>query len=863
MKFHRRSINALAAYVALGNIGATALLNSHPNCLKSFGLANNYASQRSEGFGVVDGKQWRNQETSWSLQSTTDNASSSNRKNGPVKKGVNGQKRIIPRRKNRGKHSAKKTHYENWLQETYTWIESTTTPLPFEICQNAHDLIRGFVKVFPIGSAGNAPVRYDCAKKTDYLLRRFVQEKEANNVYAEYLPNLGMYRLAMEAWTACAHSQDDLDPAKNAHAILNLMIEQSQIHEHVSPPNIACYNALINAYAYSGTEEGIEEANKLLLFLEKEYEQSVEKCKVDEAPEPCPDFRAIKPTTVSYNTLFNAIVKLRGDPKTELARSLLDRMEYQYSELGNSFAEPTSYSYTSVMSLFTTNGHALEGQKILEQMERMWKKSKVDALKPDTITCNTVMACWANSGLPEAGERAQAIIENMAAKPNRKSYHAVLLAQAKSGEPSKAQEILDKMQVRWEAGDNGMKPDVRTFTTVMNAWGRSNDPNAASNAHDILEHMNKKYDATKDKTIKPNKFSYTAVLDAYAFSAGRTDAAEKAEGLLNEMKIKSGEDNDLKPDVRSYNAVLNAYSRSAGKVEVGDDADRILREMENTPGLNPDGFSYNSVILAHVRAHNIESAQKALLVLKRMEEGFKAGNKAAKPISNNYYSVISSLAANSNQSDPEVALAVTDLLKTLQSTPGLRADRFCYSAALYAWSRSNDRNKGKHAYAILNEMREKGIDPDVLNYITVMNACAHTTIPEELNGLEKEEEQGKIFDIAKNVFKELQASHKSEINETAYGVFLRCTRILLPRQDGSPREKLIMALFKKISEDGLVSERIVKEIMSKGEENLVKELLGDYADESASAVYEKLPQNWKSRVGTMVQRDWKGNVIGK
>jgi len=193
MKFHRTSVHALAAYVAFGNIGAGAFLNTSPNGLRSY---NNCVPPFAEGLEKSSIISWSPSKKSSYLFSTTDNApSSSNRNNSFNKKGPNGKKRIIPRRKNRGNHSGRKNHYEKWLQETYTWIEKTPSPLPFEICQNAHDLIRGFVKVFPIGSAGNAPVRYDCAKKTDYLLRRFVQEKEANNVYAEYLPNLGMYRL--------------------------------------------------------------------------------------------------------------------------------------------------------------------------------------------------------------------------------------------------------------------------------------------------------------------------------------------------------------------------------------------------------------------------------------------------------------------------------------------------------------------------------------------------------------------------------------------------------------------------------------------------------------------------------------------
>ena len=566
--------------------------------------------------------------------------------------------------------------------------------------------------------------------------------------------------------------------------------------------------------------------------------------------------------------MFNAIVKLPGEPKADLAKSILERMERQYFELGNTYAQPTSYSYTSVMSLYTTNGRPMEGQAILEKMEKMSAKSNSTAFKPDTITYNTVMACWANSGVPEAGERAQAILDKMSAKPNRKSYNAVLLAHAKSANPSKAQEILDKMQELWEEkGNNDMKPDVRTFTTVMNAWGRSSLPDAASKAHDILKNMNSKYEATNDKSIKPNKFSYTAVLDAYAFSTNRTDSAERAEELLYEMKSNSAEDSDLKPDVRSHNAVLNAFSRSRIP-NAGDRADKILREMEDESGLKPDAFSFNSVILAYVRAHNIESSKKALSVLKRMEASFKSGNSAAKPISNNYNAVISSLATCSSQANPEVAKEVTGLLNTLQDIPGLKADRFGYSAVLFAWSRSSDPEKSMNAYSILKQMRKSGLKPDVLNYITVMNTCAHTHFLDEKDRHQKLQKQKDVFNIAKTAFKEVQADSSLEMNEGVYSVFLRCTRVLIPRYDldeiitegtVSTRDKLIVALFNKICEDGLVSEKIVKEFTSKGEEALFEQLFGDYMDDDSKLIWEKLPEEWKCNVGKIALNDWKGN----
>ena len=135
---------------------------------------------------------------STSIFSTTDNKASANVKNN---KAIDRKRRPRHRRnsnassQHKGTNTAKRSSYTKWLHETYNWIQSAPTPLPFEICQNAHDLIRGWVKVAPIGTASNAAIRWDNANKTDYLLRRFIKEKEADNVYAEYLPNASMYRL--------------------------------------------------------------------------------------------------------------------------------------------------------------------------------------------------------------------------------------------------------------------------------------------------------------------------------------------------------------------------------------------------------------------------------------------------------------------------------------------------------------------------------------------------------------------------------------------------------------------------------------------------------------------------------------------
>lgn len=92
-------------------------------------------------------------------------------------------------------NNKKRSSYEKWLEETFNWVKLAPSPLPFEICENAHDLVKGWTKVYPMRTYYNSKVRQNSAENNDYLVRRFVQEKNDGNVYAQHLPSKGMYRM--------------------------------------------------------------------------------------------------------------------------------------------------------------------------------------------------------------------------------------------------------------------------------------------------------------------------------------------------------------------------------------------------------------------------------------------------------------------------------------------------------------------------------------------------------------------------------------------------------------------------------------------------------------------------------------------
>lgn len=785
-----------------------------------------------------------------------------------------------PRKKN-------PTEYERWLEETYDWMrlraeEDGTSELPEEIWENARDLVRGWTHVYPSHTTQpSAPLRWECARRAEWIVRRFRERRGDRD-----LPDAWTYATAIDAWGMCAHERDGLVPARNAHDLLRVLLEDERIAKAEMRNNP--FATVFLAYVANTNMDGLEGAANVLRELQDRFDARKDECSLgDDEDDDDDDFdpscvrRLAKPTMPMYNKFLTMAAKLSLPSKTdtpnarrarELALEALDGMERQYLVSGNEAARPSSYSYTSVMSLFSTKLRAKDAEKVLRRFERMVARERRndpeghlrgdnDPLRPPDVVCyNSVINCWARSRSPDAGARARVVLDGMAPDlPNRRSFNAVVLAYAKSGHPVLAERALDEMTER------GVRPDVRTYTTVMNAWGRSDRPERAERAVGLLRRLQEAYETSSvDESLRPNTIAYTAALDALAFSREPTNRADVAIGLLEEMERDARDNPDVAPDVRCYNSVLNALSRSVDETpDAGRRAEDILarinaRDDDSTgAALRPDAFSHNSVLLTLVRERAPESSARARDLLLRMEDDPDRPN----PSVDTYSMVMNSLVSNAHRDGPDAAEDVAALLDRLVAAndPKRRPDRPCYRAVLQAWSRSVDPEKGRRAREVLERAREaRGVRPNTSCHAVVLNACAHTRFRGDPDDDALREV---VFDVAKRTFRELRDEETLHLDESAYAVFLRCCKVLLPPDndesdddDAAPRRRILLALLKQAAADGLVSLRFVKECM---EEKVFRRLLHGYLrDEDdddrgrrrapdATTLWKRLPEEWK------------------
>jgi hypothetical protein len=80
-------------------------------------------------------------------------------------------------------------------------------------------------------------------------------------------------------------------------------------------------------------------------------------------------------------------------------------------------------------------------------------------------------------------------------------------AYAQKGQAQHAEKIFAMMEDRVGTGDSQLSPNAITYASLMNAWARSNDPDAPSRALMILEKM-EKASMTGQINVTPNEQCY-------------------------------------------------------------------------------------------------------------------------------------------------------------------------------------------------------------------------------------------------------------------------------------------------------------------------------------------------------------------
>lgn len=486
----------------------------------------------------------------------------------------------------------------------------------------------------------------------------------------------------------------------------------------------------------------------------------------------------------------------------------------------------------SLMQLCQVDGpshHAYTAESILRELE----KSNL----ADTITFNSVINAYAKSSLHDSAERAERVLARME-KEHRKQkevimkYNQCVSQIQRSGICEDSKKIIEECGIL-ECGEFKeprltVKPNVRTYSTVIDVYSRRSDADSvqvADIAQSLLDQLRTLFESTGDEEVKPNSISYNSVINAWAKTG-------TVLGAQNAMKLLTTMEGEGIADVISYNTVIHAWARCESK-ESGIMAEEILRRMQKRRSeanetmaiIEPNIRTFSSVIDAWSRCLQPDAAQRSQRILEEVEALYeKTGDSNIKPNTVSYSTVI-----NAHARSRDMANKAPAALKVLQRMQHLFR------------SGKNDQAK-----------------PTIVTYNSVLNACATTYGNSGSNKSSEtlmEDGDCRVYQylalaIVKSIYKDLR-SDKSPLrpDHFTYGTVLKaCANLISPGVDDE--SDFIREVFEECCKDGQVSFGVCFQLRQAAPVDLYRELIPQKAMDLSNGHFNMdfMPKSWRRNV---------------
>lgn len=234
-----------------------------------------------------------------------------------------------------------------------------------------------------------------------------------------------------------------------------------------------------------------------------------------------------------------------------------------------------------------------------------------------------------------------------------------------------------------------VRPDVVAFTKVISAWARSRRPDAPDRAEALLNRMIDIANVEGKEDVRPNTFTYNALINAFA----RRGLVVKAEEYLAKMQELS---TNVDADRITYNSVINAYASSRkAKKEGGQRALELFEEMKSNESIRPDSITYGSVIKCLTNAGGKANAEKAEELLNELEELYEnSTDETLAPNTIIYNSVLN--AWSTVRGGIGRAEAILDRMEELHNAGNddVSPDAFTFSSLIKAWTAAASSGRG-------------------------------------------------------------------------------------------------------------------------------------------------------------------------
>jgi pentatricopeptide repeat protein len=562
--------------------------------------------------------------------------------------------------------------------------------------------------------------------------QRLLDEMEATAPATRSYPTRVHYNIALNAWAKTTAS----NAGDKAESLLLRMhaLKDSTDRPAITPDKIS-YTAAMDTLLRSPSADAIERAEALLDHSEQTNDEKtmadtftyncflrgLSICQSRELEAQAKEAISVKmdsvlvrmrrrsekfrvvdePHRYFYNICLHAWANSHSPLAGERAYALFQDMETRY-RAGNVAARPDTESYMLVLKSlgFKSDMNTINiARELLQKMDK-------DGIRMTVGVLNQFLRVLAKSDAKGAVQEAERILQQTEdsvrvgtgnVRPNEASYHVVIEGYSRQGGAKDADRLLNQMKrLSTQPGRIDVRPNVVAYAAVMDAWGKSEEPDALDRVESLFEemcrigrpnsyvfgtyqsvlhrsrlpdapkrveavlnHMQQEYEQGRNPSGKPNAINFSLAINSWAGSEleGAPDRAEAILDRIEELHRHSNKYKHLKPTVGCYKGVIQAWALS-GRPDAGDRAVALLDRMENAQRVDrnailPNGVCYRYVMVAIGRSDDAHKASKVRAVLERMKAAFKQGNRYALPGDDHYAAVLRACTTVSGSSCEE------------------------------------------------------------------------------------------------------------------------------------------------------------------------------------------------------------------
>ena len=544
--------------------------------------------------------------------------------------------------------------------------------------------------------------------------------------------------------------------AEYAESIVKDMEERAARGDASVQPSQRTFGSLIQVWAGAASLSNPGASNRaeqILQYMEDIYESTGDE--------------RMRPNFYCYTNAIQGVARSQQPDAPRKAMKIVERMEYLSDSGKNTEAWPNAYAYCAVLNALAKSrssgrgvDSALSGKEVGDMADQLLERMKSRNVPIDRAAANAAINAWARSGDPRALHRAEVIVAEMESStyargaPDTSTWNSLMNLYTKALDKNAAertQSILNKLEREYLDGTSSHRPQVLSYSAVVQAWAKSGRPEAPKEAEKVIAEMSRTKNGPGGKTLSilPTSICYDALIETYARSDDPR-ASQRIDDILKFMEDRaSAGETALAPTTRTFQAAIVGLSRrEAEKGENAAKAEQVLRRMidlhrSGSHTIRPNNYVYSAVISTYASLNSSEGAAKAYELLREMLSTFnETGDKAVRPNQVTWAAVIHAFANSNEAGSAETANSLLRKMMELSKLPayaGVAPNSVVFNSVIQAYSNALDidaTEAAEKAEGVLSEMKEiaeqAGDDkarPDAFSYATVMSAHARAGNP--------------------------------------------------------------------------------------------------------------------------------------